>query len=79
MHKKQNMNDQLGVRIIPPILEFKNVEGGNRYKIYMTVKNVSKTSREIRYWAPQRKVTYLNVAILPLFLHTNIAFYLILL
>ena len=73
------MNDQLGVRIIPPILEFKNVESGNRYKIYMTVKNVSKTSREIRYWAPQRKVTYLNVAIRPLFLHTNIAFYLILL
>lgn len=50
------MDDVHGVRIIPSVLEFKNVEQGNRYKIHLTVKNVSKTSREIRYWPPARKV-----------------------
>ena len=49
--------DVEGVRIIPPYVEFKDIDASNEtYSVNITVKNVSKTSKEIRYWGPQNKV-----------------------
>ena len=48
--------DVHGVRIIPPIIEFKDTEVDVLHKINITVKNVSKSSKEIRYWHPTIKV-----------------------
>ena len=51
--------DVEGVRIIPPRVEFKDVDPDTRfYSVDITVKNVSKTSKEIRYWPPQDKVGF---------------------
>ena len=49
--------DVHGVRIIPPTVEFKDIESDVQlYSATITVKNVSKVSKEIRYWPPQDKV-----------------------
>lgn len=49
-------SDTSGVRIIPHQVEFKDTEANQTYKINITVKNISKTSKEIRYYPPQTKV-----------------------
>ena len=48
--------DVSGVRIIPHLVEFKDTEINEFYKINITVKNIGKTSKEIRYYPPQTKV-----------------------
>lgn len=50
--------DIAGIRIIPPIVEFKDTDA-NRPKslqINITVKNISKLSKEIRYYGPMSEV-----------------------
>ena len=48
--------DVAGVRIIPPVVEFKDTEVNTVQRMNITVKNVSKTSKSIRYYGPQTKV-----------------------
>ena len=48
--------DVSGVRILPPLIEFKDSTVNKLYKVNITVKNVSKSSKEIRYYGPQTKV-----------------------
>ena len=50
-----------GVRIIPPLVEFKDAVVNVTHKINITVKNISKTSKEVRYWHPQLKNFKLKV------------------
>ena len=49
--------DVFGVRIVPPLIEYRDTEIGETHKINVTVKNVSKTSKEIRYYGPQTHVS----------------------
>lgn len=53
--------DVHGVRILPPLVEFKDTASNELYKINITVKNVSKSSKEIRYWHPTQKNFKLKV------------------
>ena len=48
--------DVAGVRIIPPLVEFKDCDINTLREVHITVKNVSKTSKNIRYYGPQTKV-----------------------
>ena len=54
--------DVHGVRIIPPLIEFKDTEIDVVHRINITVKNVSKTSKEIRYWYRTIKVCTPEIA-----------------
>ncbi len=49
--------DVAGVRIIPPLVEFKDTEVNTPQQVNITVKNVSKSSKSIRYYGPQSKVS----------------------
>ena len=46
-------SDVAGVRITPTNVEFKDTEPNVLRRINITVKNVSKISKSIRYYAPQ--------------------------
>ena len=48
--------DTAGIRVIPRTVEFSDVEPGKVHKISITVKNISRSSKAIRYYAPQSKV-----------------------
>jgi len=48
--------DTLGVRVIPPVVQFKDTEVTVVQRMSVTVKNVSRSSREIRFYSPQDKV-----------------------
>ena len=48
--------DTNGVRIIPRVVEFRDTDVNETYTINITVKNISKASKEIRYYPPQTKV-----------------------
>jgi len=48
--------DTLGVRVIPPVVQFKDTEVTEVQRMSVTVKNVSRSSREIRFYSPQDKV-----------------------
>ncbi len=48
--------DLHGVRVLPPRVEFKDTQVDTLYQVNITVKNISKSSKEIRYWGPQSKV-----------------------
>lgn len=52
--------DVSGVRIIPPYVEFRDTEVNSVHRREITVKNVSKVSRAIRYYGPQTEVTRFN-------------------
>ena len=57
IHNRVMEGDVQGVRIIPPTVEFRDIDTDSQlYSINITVKNVSKVSKEIRYWPPQDKV-----------------------
>lgn len=49
--------DISGVRITPPSLEFYDTEANTVYQLNITVKNVSKDSKNIRYYGPKSKVS----------------------
>ena len=49
-------NDIAGVRINPANVEFVDTESNDVYRINITVKNVSKSSKNIRYYGPNTKV-----------------------
>lgn len=51
MHK-----DVSGVRITPPALQFKESSVGKVHQLSISVLNISKTSRSIRYYGPNQKV-----------------------
>ena len=48
--------DIAGVRVIPSSVCFNDTELNTLYSINVTVKNISKSSKSIRYYAPQTKV-----------------------
>ena len=52
--------DTAGVRVIPRTVEFSDVEPDKVHKISITVKNISRSSKAIRYYAPQSKVRYIS-------------------
>lgn len=55
-------SDVAGVRIIPPVIEFKDTEANDSVRINITVKNVAKASKAIRYYGPQNsKVRFLTI------------------
>lgn len=45
-----------GVRIVPRVLDFKDAVVGVQNRIQVSVKNVSRNIKEIRYWPPTTKV-----------------------
>ncbi|BFZ09423.1 hypothetical protein BsWGS_12463 [Bradybaena similaris] len=45
--------DVFGVRIIPPVLQFFNTVPHTLFKLPITVMNISKTSKNIRYYGPK--------------------------
>ena len=49
--------DVFGVRIIPSVLQFFNTTPRTRFEIPITVKNVSKSSKNIRYYGPKSEVS----------------------
>ena len=53
--------DIAGVRIIPPTVQFKDTEVKNVYSAHITVKNISKTCKSIRYYGPQTKVSVMKM------------------
>lgn len=48
--------DVSGVRISPPVVEFYDTEPNNVHQLNVTVKNISKTSKSIRFYGPKTKV-----------------------
>lgn len=48
--------DALGVRVIPPFVRFKDTEVTVVQRMSVTVKNISRSSRDIRFYGPQNKV-----------------------
>ena len=48
--------DKSGVRITPPVLEFYDAEANTTHQLNITVKNISKSSKSIRYYGPKTKV-----------------------
>ena len=48
--------DTKGVRIVPRVLEFKDAVIGVENRIQVSVKNVSRNIKELRYWPPTSKV-----------------------
>lgn len=48
--------DVSGVRIIPNRIDFKDTHVNKTYSVNITVKNISTSSKSIRYYAPQSKV-----------------------
>ena len=52
--------DTLGVRVIPPVVQFIDTEVTVVQRLSVTVKNVSRSSRDIRFYSPQDKVTYVT-------------------
>ena len=56
--------DVSGVRISPPVVEFYDTEPNNVHQLNVTVKNISKTSKSIRFYGPKTKVilnlTFMN-------------------
>ena len=53
--------DLAGVRIHPNVVEINDAEVNVVHKVNISVKNVSKTSRAIRYYGPQSKVSCRNI------------------
>lgn len=58
--------DVQGVRICPSVLKFSDVELGQALSISVSVKNISRESKKIRFYGPQQKVrsvslTYFNI------------------
>ncbi|XP_013416633.1 cilia- and flagella-associated protein 47 isoform X1 [Lingula anatina] len=49
-------NDINGVRINPPVVEFYDSEPNQTYRVTVSVKNVSKTSKTLRFYGPNSKV-----------------------
>lgn len=49
--------DVLGVRIIPPVVQFFNTKPHTRFEIPITVRNVSTSSKNIRYYGPKSEVS----------------------
>lgn len=52
--------DVSGVRISPPVVEFYDTEPNNVHQLNVTVSNISKTSKSIRFYGPKTKVKKLN-------------------
>lgn len=48
--------DIAGVRVIPSEIYFNDTELNTIYSINVTVKNISRSSKAIRYYGPQSKV-----------------------
>lgn len=48
--------DVSGVRISPPVVEFYDTEPNNVHQLNVTVSNISKTSKSIRFYGPKTKV-----------------------
>lgn len=48
--------DTAGIRITPSVVEFCDTEPNTLYQVHVTVKNISKTSKNIRYYGPKSKV-----------------------
>lgn len=48
--------DVSGVRISPPVVEFYDTEPNNVHQLNVTVTNISKTSKSIRFYGPKTKV-----------------------
>ncbi|XP_035825915.1 cilia- and flagella-associated protein 47 [Aplysia californica] len=48
--------DVFGVRIIPSVLQFFNTKPKTRFELPITVKNVSKSSKNIRYYGPKSEL-----------------------
>ncbi|XP_059154686.1 cilia- and flagella-associated protein 47-like isoform X2 [Physella acuta] len=53
--------DVLGVRIIPPVVQFFNTKPYTRFEIPITVRNVSTSSKNIRYYGPKSEFFMLKV------------------
>ncbi|KAL5010428.1 hypothetical protein ScPMuIL_012733 [Solemya velum] len=53
--------DMSGVRITPPVLEFYDTEPNITQQLNITVKNISKTSKTIRFYGPKTKHYKLKV------------------
>lgn len=49
--------DISGVRISPPVVEFYDTEANTVHQLNVTVKNISKSSKNIRYYGPKTKVS----------------------
>lgn len=49
--------DVFGVRITPPVLQFYNTEPNVRFELPINVLNVSKSSKNIRYYGPKSEVS----------------------
>ena len=49
--------DTLGVRISPPQLEFLDTDVNTILELNVTVKNISKSSKSIRFYGPKTKVS----------------------
>lgn len=49
--------DVSGVRIIPKEIRFLDTQINTVYTVNITVKNISTSSKSIRYYAPQTKVS----------------------
>ena len=45
-----------GVRIIPPVVQFFNTTPKGLFEVPITVKNVGKGSKSIRYYGPKSEV-----------------------
>ena len=48
--------DVFGVRIVPSVVEFFNTKPKTRFELPIIVKNVSQTSKSIRYYGPKSEV-----------------------
>ncbi|XP_052708553.1 cilia and flagella-associated protein 47-like isoform X1 [Crassostrea angulata] len=53
--------DVSGVRISPPVVEFYDTEPNNVHQLNVTVSNISKTSKSIRFYGPKTKYFQLRV------------------
>ena len=52
--------DVAGVRISPSVLEFFDTEANKVDQLNVTVKNISKGSKSIRFYGPKTKVSIFN-------------------